>query len=117
MLRRFSKESLMSIRRAPAAALSLAFSLVAAVAAAQTAPDYVFDTIDSYRVSGGAIYIAGVLHGQSASTSIEVFVPSASMASCEHALIQAVNRPGRLTVSLYGTKSGPNTTCEVKRNP
>jgi hypothetical protein len=116
MLRRFSKESLMSIRRAFAATLSLALSLVAAVAAADT-PDYVFDTIDSYRVSGAVIHMTGVLHGQSAATSLDVLVGSTTLATCERAMIQAINRPGRLTVSLYGAKSNLSTTCEVKRNP
>jgi hypothetical protein len=107
----------MTTRWAFVAALSLALSLAADAAAAGTTPDYVFDTIDSYRVVGTVIYVTGVQHGQSAASSFTFSSYQGLVEPCERALIQAVNRPGRVTVSFYNTLVGASTSCEVKRNP
>jgi hypothetical protein len=99
------------------AALAALSSFTQGDAAAQTtpAPNYVFDTIDSYRIyDAGYAGVTGVLHGQTAATTVAVVTNQDG--ACERVFIQSINRPGRFTVDIFTAGSSP-ASCQLVRNP
>ena len=71
-------------------------------------PTYLFDAVTQYAVYNNTLYVTGVQHGASATSTISAGggvenggAETAAAAACEKQLAIAVNRPGRVSVGVY----------------
>jgi hypothetical protein len=90
----------------------IALAFVASPSAAQvvTPPSYVFDTIDTYALlrtdytnARPNVSVSGVLHGQTAATTVALaFYSDQTQAGCIQQIIQMMNRPGRFSLTIVG---------------
>jgi hypothetical protein len=84
---------------------------VGVASVAHAAPQYSFDTVDSYEMRGSRITVTGVLQGQSAPATHTIALNSSTYApSCERMLAMSIARPGRYRVGI-----DPGDSCTITR--
>src|SRR5438105_2204659 len=117
----------MKFRSALLASTVLAFAFAASDTSAQSTTERVYDVVTEYTVTDW-IAFTGVLSGASAPSSITLRAGTGSFVplheSCERALIQVVNPPGRLAcvVGPGPARPGAETSftprsCSVRQKP